>query len=215
MEPTSPESGISKSNTVLKGRLIESIKFEREIQVAAENIGASKWQEMLESSQSDGLERGLLVFKNLFGNKFESGNIFQGNKRHVSTSLDEQGPKSKFASVAVTVHTHPTNAENEHLITMPPGDGDIQILFNTNFGAGSMVILDKSGAHLLIRTSELRGDPPPSDLIKKLADEIQAENGTTLDVQRKMNGRLSEFGVSYYFTDNLLPTNGMITFKRP
>lgn len=215
MEPKSPEITSNKPSTILKGNIIESAQYTHEIEVNADNVGANYWTELLNSSEADGHERNLLIFKNPLSNKFTPGKIITGSNTHTSTSLNEHGIKTFLSQVAVSIHTHPTSDENKHLQTLPPGDNDLQIIEKGNFGAGSMIVIDRSGAHLLIRTAVNKSESLPSDIIKKLAEEVKSQNGTTLDVQKKLNQKLNPYSYSYFFTNNITPVDGKVIFKKP
>ncbi len=141
MNLPTPESGTQPPVNLLKGNVVEVPSLERELMVSAENIGANRWHEMFDATKQDGLERGLIIFRNLISGRFIESDVIKGTSKHIFSFSDAHGSKSRFSSAAVTVHTHFSNKpENAHLETLPPVDGDIQILFNGNFSAGSMVI---------------------------------------------------------------------------
>jgi hypothetical protein len=222
MGPTTPEtSGIDQSITTLKSKVTE-IPWTNEIKVKMENVGAQKWPEMLAATQSDGRERGMNVFRNPLTGKFTPGEIVIGGETGFEEGNDipilssEIGLRSMFYDHVATVHTHPMTAEDAHLKTTVPSGNDIRKFLGSTYSA--MVVIDRGGAHLLIRTRELmQGEPLPSpDLIKNKIAEVKAKDGIVTDVQKALNAMLAQYGLRYYYTEELTPSaDGTIAFKTP
>lgn len=220
MEPRAPEDPTSKKITLLRGNVIEIPGFGREITVNGDNIGASKWQEMLTGSQTDEKERHLNVFYNPLTKKFTPGNIVIAEKTsfnvgNVPLGFSGIGPRGMLYEHIANVHTHPMTKEDEHLKTTIPSIEDIKNFLNHTYSAG--VIIDRGGAHLLVRTYErINEDLPPDDLIKNIIAEVKAKDGITTDVQKQLNSVLSRYGLVYFYTEALTPSeDGTITFKKP
>lgn len=221
MEPRSPEIPTSSNITLLKDRLTEVSGFTREVTVRADNVGAQKWQEMLAATQSDGKERGLIVYRSLLSqNKFSTSKISTGTgvknrKAHVAPQFEDIGIRGFILPVVAKIHTHPRTPEVQPLKTLIPVDGDLQLFFGYDYSA--MITLDDGGAHLLIRTGEsIRQDPPPNNLIGDAIDKEAAKEGLVANVQKRLNTILSEYGISYFYTENLTPSeDGTVTFKKP
>lgn len=216
MNLATPESAAPIPVTVLNRFITETPRSPSEITVNAENLGAKMWPEMLAGTQSDGIERGLIVFQTPITKKFVTSRISKGDTSHVGPSLSDIGLRKMFFPVVAKVHTHPTIPEDAHLITTPPLDGDLQLFSRETYS--TMVVLDRSGVHLLIRTRELTqwDSPPPIDLIRGIIDEVHRKDGLTTDVQKMLNSRLSPYGIEYFYTPNLTPAaNGTITFRKP
>ncbi|MCL4419364.1 hypothetical protein M1146_04655 [Patescibacteria group bacterium] len=216
MEPRSPEIPTSNNITLLKDKITEVSGFTKEITVRADNVGAQEWPGMLAGTQSDGRERGLIVYRNpLSKNKFTPSKIIVGEKTHIAPLFSDIGLKGFLFPIAAKIHTHPRTPEVQHLKTLIPVDGDLQLFFGYDYSA--MITLDDGGAHLLIRTGEsIRQDPPPSNLIGNAIGKEAARGGIVADVQKKLNTILSEYGISYFYTESLTPSeDGTVTFKKP
>ena len=221
MEPKSPERPAPNNITLLKDRITEIPGFQREITVRADNIGASKWPEMLAATKEDGLERGINVFRTPITKKFYTGTIITGTKKDFKTGKNvpiqssDIGLKGFISDIVASVHTHPLTEEEAHLKTTVPSGSDVQTFFENAYS--TMVILDRGGAHLLVRTRDtLNQETPPTDLIQKKINEVAAKGGTVADVQKQLNSMLSQYGISYFYTENLTSAeDGTITFKKP
>ncbi len=212
---TSPETSIPQNTTPLTRTITEGLTAATEVTVRADNIGVQKWAEMLAGTQTDGRERGLIIFKSPLSNsKFSTSKIIIGEETHVAPQYSDIGLKF-LHPVAAKIHTHPKSPEVQHLKTLPPGDTDLQLFFGDSYSA--MVTLDHGGAHLLIRTGEsIQEGFPPKDLIGNVIKQVAAKDGLVTDVQKKLNGILSPYGISYFYTENLTPSeNGTVTFKKP
>nr|MBI5455504.1 hypothetical protein [Candidatus Levybacteria bacterium] len=220
MEPKSPEISTSSNITLLKDRITEISEFAREITVKADNIGASKWQEMLTQTKSDGKERRLNVFYNLLTKKFTPGNTVVGTAEGFKTGADvpievsDIGLKGMFHHQVADVHTHPLTEEDAHLKTTVPSGNDLRTFLSSAYSA--MVAIDRGGAHLLIKSREIaEGKLPPADLVQKKIEEIAKKGGVVTDVQKHLNRMFSQYGVSYFYSENLTPLeDGTITFKK-
>lgn len=215
MGPKSPETSIPQNTTLLTKTITESLRTAREVTVRADNIGAEKWAEMLAGTQTDGKERGLIVFRSPLSNsKFSTSKIVIGENTHVTPQYSDIGFKF-LHSVAAKIHTHTKSPEVEHLKTLPPGDTDLQLFFADNYSA--MVSIDHGGAHLLVRTEEpITTELPPKDIIARTISEVAARNGLVEDVQKRLNGILNQYGISYFYTENLMPSeDNTITFRKP
>lgn len=216
MEPKSPEIPTLNNITLLKDKITEGLGFTKELTVRADNIGADKWQKMLAATQNDGLERGLIVYRNpLSKNKFTPSRIIVGENTHVAPLFSDIGLKGFIFPIVAKIHTHPRTPEVKDLKTLIPVDGDLQHFFGDNYSA--MITLDDGGAHLLIRTGEsIRQDPPPKNLIADEINKEAAKEGLVANVQKRLNTILSEYGISYFYSESLTPLeDGTITFKKP
>lgn len=218
MEPKSPEFPTPPKNiTLLTKTRTEGLESVREVAIRADNIGAQEWAQMLSETQSDGKERGLIIYlKHFSKDKFETSRIIIGSNTHTGISFDDMGLR-RFLSPAIvtTVHTHPRTPGTQALKTLIPVDDDVRRFFEDNYSA--MVTLDDGGAHILIRTGEsMFQNPPPEDLISNLIKAEAAGEGLVANVQKRINNALSPYGLSYFYSESLIPAeNGTFTFKKP
>ena len=221
MEPKSPEIESTASIALLTKEIAKVPGFGKEITVRGDNLGVNKWQEMVSATQTDGRERGLNVFYNPLTKRFTPGNIVTGGERNFKTGADtpvdtsDIGLKGIFSNLVASIHTHPLVEESAHLKTSVPSGNDIRAFLNHSYSA--MVVIDKGGSHLIVRTREKIDDElPSSDLVQRKIDEVAVKNGTVSDVQKQLNSMISQYGLEYFYTDCLVPAeNGTITFRKP
>lgn len=242
MEPRSPENPIPSNITLLKDKVTEVSGFGREITVRADNIGTQKWREMLRLMQETGKEQKMDMFYNPFTHNFVPGNIVAGVERGFKTgpnipieTSEIDGLRNMFCKHVASVHTHPMGPEEAQMKTSVPSGNDlIKFLINAD---SAMVVIDRGGAHLLIKTREfIAKDPPterrkttrrplqaadsaggdfegedlpPEDLVQNKIDEVKAKDGIIADVQAELNTIFSPYGVQYFFC----PTANITTLE--
>lgn len=226
MSLSTPETTTPRPIATLRGNIIEVPGLGNEISVRGENVGIQVWSQIVANSQSDQRQRYFNVFYNKRSKNFESRQIIVGTAAigtwdHPEIPLSYLdilgGIRGVLFETVAHIHTHPMPKELDHLRTHIPSTADVTPLTNPSW-RGSMIVLDQGGAHLLIRTGEsvYRDNPPPQDLIEKVLKEIGDKKGTVADIQRKINGLISEYGISYYFKNGLEPNeDGTVTFKKP
>lgn len=223
MNISSPETGAIKLKTVLNKPVTENARFSNELVVDGTNLGADKWDEMFNGTLEDGKERGLMVFYHPIKRSYVTSKISVGSTKNVSHSISDLGIKGFFLPETASIHTHPpavSETSGEYLATSPPGDKDLQTFLSNTISA--MIVLDRSGAHMLVRTNLLpNGQMPnsedvPNDLVQNIIEEIKKKDGTTVDVQKEMSKILPSYGIGYFFTSEIHPDeNGNLTFRRP
>lgn len=198
--------------------------------IKTEAIAASLWQQMIEATQQDYKERGVVVSKS--GKKFYTSRVFEGTGEQIdyknsdkisATSsfnppLLPQGIRSLIPGMKdiVVVHTHPMPPKLDHLSTTPLSDIDIHAFVNAQHNG--LVMIDRGGAHLLVRTRTSYND---SDLLKKnIVDEavevVKRNDGVVLDVIKATSQQLANYGLGYFYTQTLLPNiKGFVEFNNP
>lgn len=249
MGPKSPETSASQNITTLRKTVNEGLASASEITVTAENVGAQKWQEMLRLMQETGRETRMDVFFNRITRKFIPGSIVIGEERASKKGPDspvefsdvDGGLNKLFCDRVVSTHTHPMGPEEAQMKTSVPSGKDlIKFLINTE---GAMIIIDRGGAHLLIKIREfIAKDPsierrtrrrplqadnlaggnfegedlPSEDLVQNKIDEVKEKDGIIADVQAELNTMFSPYGVRYLFcpaADISTSKDGTITFR--
>lgn len=225
MEPKAPEDATPRTNPVtrLRGNIIETSGHRPEITVRAEEVGANLWQQLVTDTQQDQRERHISVVRNKRTSILETTPIVIGEPARNSseaptvTLAPQSFLKGLFTETVSHIHSHPLAPELDHLKNSIPSTSDVVPLTIPSW-KGSMVIVDRGGAHLLLRTAEPmhRDKPLPTDLIEKVLKEIGDVGGTTADIQKRINGLLYEFGISYYYREGLnTDEDGTVTFRRP
>ena len=251
MGPTSPETTTPRTITTLASRVTE-IPYSREITVKTENVGMQQWGEMLDRMDNEGKEMAMDVFRNVFTGSFATGSIVEYDERGYEHKHDKPiraseigGLKSFTHDPVVSLHTHPLSGDEAHIKTSIPSGNDIRTFLSSMHSA--LVIVDRGGSHLLVRTREFHPrnpesfesvlrkgskrrplqhaskpdwpdeeDLPPDDLMKKKIKEIAARGGVVADVQKELNGMIAQYGLRYFYTEQLTPNeDGTITFKTP
>lgn len=222
MHPSSPEKiSIQKMPIIaLKASRIEQAEHIHEISVDAENVAAAHWQNVVEQTQADGKEIGFTVFFDRISRKYIKGPNFIGDEKsntvepYLDTGKGLKGFRKFLQANVVEVHTHSLLDEEAKFSTSVPSSKDLRRIM-TDTAAGSMLVLDKGGAHLIMKTGEPKTDQlPPKDFVKKLVDQI-APNGTVAQLQRLISTGIAEYGLSYFYHAGLTPNpDNPVTFRR-
>jgi hypothetical protein len=200
------------------------------IQVAADVLATDIWQDLVDTTQSDLIERGLAIARHSKTGKLTRSTIFRWYYEFSEESDPEvientcQIPLFPFGVVRsllsprlkedVYIHTHPISPALDHLRTNPISDADLHAFVPSRFQA--LVILDRGGAHLLARTSSqkfLTNNLPAPDLINEVTREAIAESGGSMDVMTKVARRIAQHGLGYYYTPDLSQQSDTVEFK--
>ena len=190
------------------------------IRVAARLLGANRWEEMIQATQHDLKERGLVVARKRNGN-LDENEIFISEETEAQKSIEipfSQVLKSLVPgrSNLTFVHTHAMPPTVDHLRTTVFSDLDLQGLLETDYRA--LVMLDRGGAHLLVPVSKFARSRRSFDsgLVAKAVEKIKQKNGGTLDVVKDVAGTLAGQGFGYFYTPELCQTKGeTVTFYNP
>lgn len=222
MSLQSPEFSGSRPVTMLVKPVTEIPGFSSEITTPGENVAQSKWASILEAS-SDGAERSFTTFYNKLSKKFTDGAIRVGTKTtsnqgdRISRNEDQEiflESSGLFREPVVITHDHLTPP---HLATDIPSDYDI-LFFLRAESLSASVIVDRNGAHLLVRTRKRMEDEalPPKDLIEKAVIEAKEKDQTSTNVQKRIDSLISPYGLRYLYHPGLEANeDGTVTFKKP
>lgn len=178
------------------------------LRLEPEILAHNKWQEMLEETQKDGLERGLTVAFD--GKTLITGNVSQGTKNSVSADLFPRGIRSVFSRKEkniVSLHTHPMPSELNHVQTMPVSDKDINAFIDSTFKA--MVTIDRGGVHMLTRNPYSGSTNLDEESKHKITEEsleiAREKENTAFSVMGEMAKKLKVLGIIYYYSPSLTP----------
>ncbi len=199
------------------------------LRVHSQSIGASQWKNLVDQTQADGVERGIVISTNkgsILTSRIYMGSgteeIFDGaemrkrggsftppNLPHGIRSLN---PSTKDI---VVVHSHVMPPSSDHLPTTILSDEDILNFIHSKYHA--LCAIDRGGAHLLVRTQKQLYDKTlDAHLVKGLIAENVKENGGIKDVIVRVSKRLQQFRLAYLYTSQLEPdSEGAITFQEP
>lgn len=214
--------GASKPITLLTKPVTEIPGLSPEITTPGANVAYSKWKPIL-SSSSDGKERSLTTFYNKLTRKFtnsdvQTGTESQSNKGvRISREEDQEiflGSGGLFREPVVIIHDHMLAP---HLATDIPSDYDVFFFLRAESLSAS-VIVDRNGAHLLVRTRErMRNEPlPPEDLIERAVIEAKSKDQTSTDVQKRIDSLIFPYGLRYLYHPGLEANeDGTVTFRKP
>lgn len=195
-------------------------------------IAAGKWQQMVDLTQQDFKERGVVVSRN--NRKLYTSRIFEGTGEQ--SEYDDKTLKVKRGSGSFTppilahgirslhpgmkdlvlVHSHPMPTELDHLKTTPLSDTDIHAFINSNYKG--LVMVDRGGAHLLVRThdSYTDGELLKQKIVHEAIRSVNSENGSVMDVLKILSGKLTPYGLCYLYTPELTPdSSGCVRFHTP
>lgn len=188
------------------------------ISVDAELVAAEKWKEMLEATQTDYLERSLVVSSSGKDRKLITSKIFIGDRNSSGPGLFPQGWRSAFqvAKDIVHVHTHPKPPELDHIQTTAFSDKDINWFMDDEESKAS-VMIDTGGVHMLARKSNRFSLNKRSENIKIEEDALKktkAGGNTSTDLIHEIALRLAPFGIRYYYSPDITPSpEGFIKVK--
>ena len=207
-----------------------SNKYSSSILVAADVLATDIWQDLVEATQSDGIERGLAIARHT-----RTGKLTRSREYRWHYEFDDEGeepeaidnscqmmlfPLGVVRSVLsprlredVYIHTHPIPPALDHLRTNPISDADLRAFFPSRYQA--MVMLDRGGAHLVARTrqSDLYGSTPEPDLGSSTMREVIAESGGSMDVMNRLASRLGQYGLAYFYTPELTQAGETVEFQ--
>lgn len=195
--------------------------------VNPEVIAADAWESLVAATQSDGIERGLVIAKRrdkIIRSKEIEGLGEQPSDEDPSKTIPASFPlpalpfgvKSLLPTIKelVVIHTHPMPPDLDHLRTTPISDRDIRAFTRTRYVA--MVMLDRGGAHLLARTSSFFPDDErllTSDIVDTATKEVIAESGGSMDVMTKVARRIANYGLGYFYTPDLSQQGAGVEFR--
>jgi hypothetical protein len=198
----------------IKGK--ESVFFDANI------LGVDKWPQMLKETE-DGRERLMVVskrngknyFSDIYSGLSEKQN--KGNNAEVYIPLFPQGLKSLLPGMedVLTVHTHHMVKLDEVQTTII-SDADITNFVNCKDYA--LVMIDRGGAHILVRTEKTYNSRELIDkeIVDRIQHEIAEKNRNILDVIKLVSKELSHYGIGYLYTPNLTPDpKGYVEFFDP
>lgn len=187
------------------------------ILVAADVLATDQWQELVNVTQADFRERGLVVGRHSSKHQLVRSKIIKGRGQ---TRTNSSGRPTEAALVvpilpfgirsisprikaSVAIHTHPMPPEVDHIQTSTISDKDIDTFSRSSYKA--MVMLDRGGAHLVARicSGELYGSKPAPDLVSATMREVITESGSSMDVMTKLARRLGQYGLAYFYTPEL------------
>lgn len=204
------KESLSSFETLSTGSII---RFEPEI------LAHDKWQEMLDATYKDGLERGLTVTydgKNLTANK-----ISQGTERSISLPFFPRGLRSIFSRKEeniVSLHTHPMPSKLNHIQTIPLSDKDINVFLGSTVKA--LVTIDRGGVHMLTRIpyfhSAFDSETDQSlEFTKDAVAKAKANTSLVTEAMQEIAKKLKLLGANYYYSPNLtLSSNGLIELNK-
>lgn len=209
----------SQNSTISKNNLSPSKEwgFDDTLNIDADIVAASKWQEMLGLTQNDGLERGLVISWN--GKRLFVSKTVIGEKGSFSPPTLPHGLRSLVPSTReiVHVHTHFMPPELDHVQTTPISDLDINSFAGLSYNA--MVMIDRGGVHVLTRkpyTLNKKGQNTNIyiDIVGNALKQAKANGNTAVNVIKEVARSLEPLGIKYYYSPNLVPSpENFITLK--
>lgn len=202
--PPKTNSGLINKNRISsldEWAISPVLKFDPEV------LAYDKWEDMLDATKKNGLERGLTVAWD--GKRLITGNITQGSKDTISPQFFPRGIRSIFSrreKNLVTIHTHPMPPELNHLQTMPLSDKDINSFINSNFKA--MISIDRGGVHMLARNPySFNSIGPETDSLLEFEKDAIAKakenTGLAVEVMQEIAIKLKPLGINYYYSPGL------------
>ncbi len=210
MMQSSPES----EGPTSPARRINLLDFEQsilppEIIIPGAQIGAADWPGMISQTGKDGKERALVVSSN--AGKLMTSRIFVGRAETKITPANIHPPflphgiKSLLPGLKdiAYVHTHPKPPELDHIQTTIFSEGDIRAYYDSLYPA--MVMIDKGGVHILLRTfsADEERELPNYNLDKAAFREAGKGNFTAIEVIQELSKIIYPYGLRYYYSSTL------------
>ncbi len=187
----------------------EYLHLTPEIKVPGVLLGSEKWNDILQKTDQQQREFGLVV--SLYGQKPITSKVISGDSHSFTVPFLAHGIKSIWLPQDITLlHSHPNHENVRHLRTTFFTDDDINNFLQSSRCAD--VMIDKGGVHVLIsnRRYSMRDQEIPRTSVATEA-LYNDKNKSTLDVMRQMGERLAKDQVFYYYTpSHEVPIDGMI-----
>lgn len=217
---------IQRSVELLNSEIMN--KFSMSIQVAADVLATDTWAELVNATQTDYREHGLVIGRNAGNNKLVRSKILEGYGREMLQESEQvleaafPVPMFPFGIIKgmsprikedVALHTHPMPPEVDHVRTSIISDKDLQVFTGSKYNA--MVMLDRGGAHLLARTRPTYSyaSAPEPNLVSSTMREVIAESGGSMDVMARLAHRLGQYGLGYFYTPELTQAGDSVEFQ--
>ncbi|HVV66676.1 MAG TPA: hypothetical protein VHB72_01235 [Candidatus Saccharimonadales bacterium] len=207
---------------LLDGVIVDRLAPTLHLQTDA--VGADTWRHLIDVTQTDGHEHGVAIGRFKDGTYVISDDFADPvpDDPEFAAGATLSIPASPFGIIKgfiqrvkkeTLVHTHPMGPELDHVRTTVVSDKDIHQFMHSDYNAS--VVLDRGGAHLLARTGSIQfsGVVPPPNLVTAATHEVIEEGGGSMDLLARVAGRLSSFGLGYYYTSDLSPQDGIIAFQ--
>lgn len=184
------------------------------INIDSELLAAVKWPEMIDLTQQDEIERGVVVSWD--GKRILTSKIFLGTKGSFTPPELPHGFLSLLPTTKnlVFIHSHYMPPEIGHVQTTPISDGDINSF--ADFSGKAMVMIDRGGVHILTRklyNLNVNGPSSPINVVDEAITKAKSNGNTAMDIIREIARRLEPFGIKYYYSPSLVPSNGSIELK--
>lgn len=188
-----------------------------EIEIPGEHLGQGNWEEMVNKTQTDGRERGVMV-GDFFG-KLITSDIFSGTSEKESPNasitphFNVFGWKYLAARKAVFIHSHPKPDELSHLQTTMFSNGDFRSFFNSTLK--SLVMVDPGGVHVLLRddNSLIQIETPKEDFVGEAMKYAEDRNGLVVEAMKKMGNMFARHNFYYYYSPKLSHEDGVVKLK--
>lgn len=187
-------------------------------------LGTEKWGQIIQETKIDSKERGMMV--SIRGEKTYISDIFTGlsekqdggNNAEIFTPLFPHGLKSLLPGMkdVLFVHSHPMPKELDHIQTTIFSDADIANFINCEDRAS--VMIDRGGAHILVRTGETYNSRELVNkrIVENTQEETVRKEGKIIDTIKAVSKELSQYGIGYLYTPNLTPDpKGYVEFFDP
>lgn len=200
--------------TIQRINLAEKGPFhlESRIELPGGQLGVNSWPEMIEQTQAEDRERGVVV-SSFFG-KFRTSPIFKGDEPSITSPVLPHGVSSlwPFAKYITHVHSHPMPEALSHLQTTIVSDTDIRNFRNSSVKA--MIIIDRGGAHLLLHDyfADFEKELPQFNLSHSALNKIKDKGNTVMDAMKELARILNPYGIRYYYSPTLEPKNEHLQF---
>lgn len=183
-----------------------------EIIIPGAQIGATYWPGMISQTDKDGKERALVISSS--AGKLMTSRIFKGHAETKITHANIHPPflphgiKSLLPGIKdiTYVHSHPKPAELDHIQTTILSDGDIRAYYDSLYPA--MVMIDKGGVHVLLRTFSANEELelPDYNLDRAAFREAEKRNFIAVEVMQELAKIIYPYGLRYYYSPRFEPS---------
>jgi hypothetical protein len=202
--------------------------FSPSILVSADVLATDLWHTMVSDTQLDYRERGVVVGRPAGKNVLVRSEIIEGYGQESGEGLVEvveaslPVPMFPFGILRgmsqrlkkdVVIHTHPMPPEVDHVRTSIISDKDIRCFVGSKYTG--MVMLDRGGAHLMVRTgpSNQYDCVPGFNLVSSTMSEVINKGGGSMDVMTRFARQIGRYGLGYYYTPDLKQSGETVEFQ--
>jgi len=189
-------------------------------------LGVKHWLDLVSATNNDGHEYGYSIGINREGSPVESERLegYPAITDGTGTVVEKAGlmppiypfgfRRARQVKKATYIHTHPLPDTDNHPSTGTFSDRDIHYFVGSDYFA--MIMLDRGGAHLLAKDERFtrdRAEQLNQKLVETTVYDVREGSKSMRDILKRVAYNLSIYGISYYYTPELLQASITVEFQ--